>query len=244
MALAPGGRRLELSGERADDVWNRLRDSVGQIGPKYVGFAGARNRFLDFFANGFHSDGYAEEERDYKVAAKERLDREAPVVDVASHGAPGEAMLRVYRDTNLLSPYEKIRVQNLLRGPSADRFIRAAAVFTLDPTKRALLDLEQATSRHEAAKWTIITYLPFLWRPHEHMFLKPEVTKDFAARVGHRFATGYEARLNFEVYRLLLDLVEATESELIDLRPRDRIDIQSFIWVVGDYKEDTEPPKA
>ena len=25
--------------------------------------------------------------------------------------------------------------------------------------------------------------------------------------------------------------------------PRDRIDVQSFIWVVGDYKEDSEQPQ-
>ena len=28
--------------------------------------------------------------------------------------------------------------------------------------------------------------------------------------------------------------------ELSDLAPRDRIDIQSFIWVVGDYQKDGE----
>jgi hypothetical protein len=45
------------------------------------------------------------------------------------------------------------------------------------------------------------------------------------------------------VYESLLDLVAKTEAELTDLNPRDRIDIQSFIWVVGDYKDETEQPK-
>ena len=44
-----------------------------------------------------------------------------------------------------------------------------------------------------------MTHLPFLWRPGTHMFLKPEVTKDFAARVGHRFASDYEPRLKLDV---------------------------------------------
>ena len=52
--------------------------------------------------------------------------------------------------------------------------------------------MERALKHHESAKWTVVTYLPFLWRPETHMFLKPEVTKDFAARVGHRFASDYE----------------------------------------------------
>lgn len=35
------------------------------------------------------------------------------------------------------------------------------------------------------------------------------------------------------VYESLLDLAAATERELGDMNPVDRIDIQSFIWVVG-----------
>jgi len=35
----------------------------------------------------------------------------------------------------------------------------------------------------DAAKWTVVTYLPFLWRPDTHMLLKPMVTTDFAERV-------------------------------------------------------------
>jgi hypothetical protein len=106
-------------------------------------------------------------------------------------------------------------------------------------TQPALLEMERALTPGESAKWTVVTYLPFLWRPEKHMFLKPEVTKDFAARVGHRFASDYEPRLNIGVYDSLLDLVTKTAQELSDLKPRDRIDVQSFIWVVGGYKEDT-----
>lgn len=58
--------------------------------------------------------------------------------------------------------------------------------------------------------------------------------------VGHPFADQYEARLNFGVYESLLDLVKKTEEALKPLKPRDRIDIQSFIWIVGEYREDRE----
>ena len=72
------------------------------------------------------------------------------------------------------------------------------------------------------------------------MYLKPEATKEFAVRVGHPLASLYQPRLNFDAYASLLDLAEKTESKLSDLNPRDRIDVQSFIWVVGDYREDRE----
>jgi hypothetical protein len=57
--------------------------------------------------------------------------------------------------------------------------------------------MEHALRPHESAKWTVVT-LPFLWQPEKHMFLKPEVTKDYAARVGHRFADDYAPVLNAE----------------------------------------------
>jgi hypothetical protein len=38
--------------------------------------------------------------------------------------------------------------------------------------------------------------------------------------------------------------VNRTTVELADLEPRDRIDVQSFIWVVGDYREGSEQPDA
>ena len=90
--------------------------------------------------------------------------------------------------------------------------------------------------------WTVATYLPFLWRPDAHMYLKPEATRDYATRVGHPLASLYKPQLNFDVYTSLLDLADETSRELSDLDPRDRIDILSFIWVVGDYKEDSEKP--
>lgn len=240
---ADGSKKLQIEGDDADDVWQRLHDEAGKANPKYFGFDGARARFLRFFPNGFHSTGYTSAERDYKVAAKSKLDATVPVEQAATGTGFGEGVLAAFRDTNLLSRFEKPRLTEALRGPSADAFIRGAARFALGEEKSALLTIERALKPHNVATWPAATYLSFLWRPEQHMFLKPEVTKDFAARVGHRFATDYEARLDFAVYESLLDLVSRTAAELAELRPRDRIDVQSFIWVIGDYKEDSEQPQ-
>lgn len=237
-----GSRKVMIDGDVADDVWRRLHDEAGKANPKYFGFDGARTRFLRFFPNGFQSEGFAGEERNYKVAAKSKLDLVAPLAEAANGSGFGEGVLSVFHATNLLSPFEKARLQDVLRGRAADSFIRAAGRFAMGE-KGALGDMERALRPHESAKWTVVTYLPFLWRPENHMFLKPEVTKDFAARVGHRFASDYEPHLDIDVYDSLLDLTSKTAAELAELKPRDRIDVQSFIWVVGDYKEDTETPK-
>ena len=243
LADVNGKRQLELEADSLDEARRRLHDEIGKTSPKYVGFAGARNRFLHFFPNGFHSDGYDGEERGYKLRAKDKLETELPLNRAIDASGAGEIILSVFGATNLLSPFEKMRVRDVLRGPSADMFIRAAARFTLGDTERALSDMERVLRPKDAAKWTVVTYLPFLWRPDIHMFLKPMVTTDFAERVGHRFAQDYEAPLKIHVYESLLDLVAKTETELAALKPRDRIDIQSFIWVVGDYQDNSEQPK-
>ncbi|QKV17357.1 hypothetical protein [Oricola thermophila] len=236
--LADG--KICVEGDDADDVWRRLHDESGKSDPDYFGYSGARNRFLKFFPNGFHSDGYALQERDYKVAAKQKLDTSAPLEASANGTGFGEAILSAYRSTNLLSPFEKTRLQAVLRGPRADRFVSAAAKFTLAPSESALHDLSTILKPDDCAKWTVVTYLPFLWQPDKHIFLKPEVTKDYATRVGHPFASIYTPSLDFNVYASLLDLRQRTEMELADLKPRDGIDIQSFIWIVGDYREGRE----
>lgn len=238
--LADGVRCAE--GDNADDVWRQLHEDAGKSDPKYFGFDGARGRFLKFFPNGFLSDGYASQERDYKLAAKAKLDEHAPVEKAVDGKGYGEAVLAVFRATNMLSPFEKTRLQDALRGPHADDFVQAAARFTLDGGKSSLLSMERALKPHDNAKWTVATYLPYLWRPDTHMFLKPEATKDFATRVGHRFASDYEPRLQLPIYESLLDLVDKTMLELADMQPRDRIDIQSFIWVVGAYREGLHGP--
>ncbi len=236
--LADG--KICTEGDNADDVWRRLHDEAGKSDPKYFGFTGARSRFLKFFPNGFHSNGYTSQERNYKLAAKAKLDELAPLEQAVDGTGLGEAVLSVFRATNMLSSFEMMRVQDVLRGSHADDFIRSAARFALDGGKGNLFSMEQALKPHDNAKWTVATYLPYLWRPDTHMFLKPEATKDFATRVGHRFASDYEARLHLPVYESLLALVHKATLELADMEPRDRIDIQSFVWVVGDYQDGRE----
>ncbi|WP_425228997.1 hypothetical protein [Sphingomonas sp.] len=69
------------------------------------------------------------------------------------------------------------------------------------------------------------------------MFLKPEVTRDYAQRIGHRFQFDYSPDPAADVYRSLLMLVADTKRALAELKPRDSTDVQSFIWTVGAYSE-------
>lgn len=235
------GRTALIEGTDAEDVWRRLMAEAGKASASYFGFDGARTRFLRFFPQGFQSHYYADQERTYKLAAKQKLDATLPLADVGSRNGMGEVALRAYQATNLLPPFEKAKLSDALRSSSGDAFVRAAAAFTLGEGKSALHDMDQILRPFDCARWTIVTYLPFLWRPDVHAFLKPTVTRDFADRVGHRFAQQYQARLDFDVYQSLLDLYRVTKAELADLNPQDNFDVQSLVWVVGAYTENDLP---
>ncbi len=145
-----------IDGDDRDDVWTRLWDAAAKVDPSYIGHHGARNRFLRFFPDGLQSPDFAREEREYKVAAKSRLDQTVPLTEAAIESGFGEAVLSVFGATTLLSPFEKMRLQDVLRGPTADAFVRAAARFAMGETA-ALRDMERALKPHDSAKWTAVT---------------------------------------------------------------------------------------
>jgi len=71
----------------------------------------------------------------------------------------------------------------------------------------------------------------FIAQPDRHIFLKPNVTKIAAGKYGFNFS--YQSKPNWETYVSLLDFAETLRRNLRDLKPRDMIDLQSFMWVQG-----------
>lgn len=236
-------RKPSVSGEAADSVWQALIDTLGQADPRFVGMSGAKSRFLSFFPDGFASDGFDAQERDDKLKAKTILDAEAPLERALTETGLAEGVMRAFAATNLLAPMEKPKLRALLRSPDADRFIHAAARFAAEGDTISLAKLAEVLKPHSCARWTVATYLPFLWLPDRHMFLKPDASRDFAARIGHPLALAYAPALKFEVYAALMDMVAQLRTDLADLDPRDGIDVQSFISVIGNYRAE-DPPAA
>ncbi len=84
--------------------------------------------------------------------------------------------------------------------------------------------------RGPVAKWTVATIIPFLAQPHRHMFLKPEITKKAADSLG--FELNYRPEPNWLTYKCLLRMAEIYGEKLAGLKPRDLIDVHSFLYVV------------
>ena len=65
------------------------------------------------------------------------------------------------------------------------------------------------------------------------------VTREAAGRYGETLS--YSSRLSWPVYGDLLKFIDRMRRDIRDLRPRDMIDMQSFLWIQGsdEYPEVT-----
>jgi hypothetical protein len=211
---------------------------VGRSAPGFWGYEDARTPFLADFPNAFQDDDYVGRERAYKEVARSFIRENIPI-EAARNATPAHCELanKAFANTNMATPIEKTRVKALLLSPKGPAYLAAAAELAEGNAALALPKLDQLMREHGQPSWPCATYLPFFWRSDAAMFLKPQITKDFAERVGHSFVHDYDARLNGETYASLLDLAEECELEIGSLQPKDRIDVQSFIWVVGEYPD-------
>ena len=76
-----------------------------------------------------------------------------------------------------------------------------------------------------------MTVFGFIAEPEKHIFLKPKVTQKAAEK--YRFDFDYISPPNWETYESLLAFAAQIRSDTKNLHPRDHIDLQSFIWVMG-----------
>ncbi|HEV2693851.1 MAG TPA: hypothetical protein VG347_13240 [Verrucomicrobiae bacterium] len=204
-----------------------------------------RKKFLRFFPDGFKDAKYFAWERGYKVKAHEdwqqmlnepefsALLRKQSFTEIATRA------VRIEARTNLLFSFEKMALRDAVRSRAgAERF--AKGLFQLLHGKGSLearfsgwLDVVKGLPRKQTRvfTWPVVTVFGFLARPDIHIFLKPMVTKKAAGSFGFEFL--YQSIPAWSTYENLLGFGESIRKNLHDLTPKDQIDVQSFIWVLG-----------
>ena len=204
-----------------------------------------RHKFLRFFPDGFRDETYLDWERGYKQAAHERW---AETLSQREHRAlitKGEfteiarRATTIESRTNLLFSFEKMALRDAVRMKGgAETFAtelyeflygRGAVERRFDRWCAAVESLPRRQTR--VLTWPLVTVFGFIARPEEHIFLKPNVTRIAARKYGFDF--DYRSRPNWSTYASLLAFAEQVRIDNADLRPRDMIDLQSFIWVQG-----------
>ena len=207
------------------------------------------NLFPLYFADPKYQKDPSIGERNYKLEAHDHFvktlgggQREA-LLATGNIDELCKRALAVEGKVNLLSPYEKMALRDGLKNEAAARRFFKTLFYLLEETRpsevcfEAYIDavsklpVEKGKSR--VTTWPVLTVLPFLADPRRHMFLKPEVTKACADRL--TFDLNYRAELNWLTYKKLLEMSDILMQKLGPLGAQDFIDVQSFIWVIGNY---------
>lgn len=210
-----------------------------------------RKKFLRFFRGGFADEKYYDWERGYKWEAHERWEetlgadefrrllREEEFAEIAKRAVNIESR------TNLLFSFEKMALRDAVKAtPGARAFATGLYEFLhgrgSDQTKferwvEVVGELPRRQTR--VLTWPLLTVFGFLAQPEKHFFLKPNVTR--AAAKEYDFDFEYKSKPNWNTYTSLLAFAEQVRKDQRDLKPKDMIDLQSFVWVQGsdEYEE-------
>ena len=210
-----------------------------------------RRKFLRFFPKGFHDEKYIDWERGYKWQAHERWaetlgrDQLRVLLDQGDYAEVARRAVTIESRTNLLFSFEKMALRDAVKSKAGARdFAHGLNDFLYAPASdrtgferwcTVIAGLPRRQTR--VLTWPLLTVFGFIALPEKHFFLKPMVTRAAAREYGFDFR--YQSRPSWDTYANLLEFAAVVARDLRDLRPRDMIDIQSFLWVQGsdEYEE-------
>jgi hypothetical protein len=224
------------------------RTSARQSSPSVPNGSGidrAKRKFLRKFPGGFRDETYLAWERDYKWDAHLEWETHLSASGFKAKlraGAYQEIAARAVKiesGRSLLFSFEKMALRDAVReeagakifseglfkflhgdGPLEQRFLSWVAAVDRLPRKQT-----------RVLTWPLITVFGFIAQPQQHIFLKPNTTREAARKIGMTF--DYVSRPNWQTYANYLALAVRVRKAIREMRPRDMIDIQSFLWVQG-----------
>ncbi len=147
--------------------------------------------------------------------------------------------VRIESRTNLLFSFEKMALRDAVKSLAGARAFATGLYEFLhgggsdEASFTAWCETVAALPRRQTRvlTWPLVTIWGFIAQPEHHVFLKPNVTR-IAARV-YGFDFRYQSKPDWETYSNLLEFADTVRCDLRYLRPRDMIDLQSFLWVQG-----------
>lgn len=209
-----------------------------------------KKKFLYYFPKGFADAKYYAWERGYKweahLAWERDLNKEEyqKLLDKKEYSEIALRAVRLETKTNLLFSFEKMALRDAVKpAEGAKAFTEGLYQYVygknsfqkrFEKFSEVLDSLPRKQTR--VRTWPLQTVFGFIANPNEHIFLKPRVTQEAAKKYNYDFL--YRSKPNWETYKSLLDFTEQVQKDTADLKPKDFIDLQSFIWVMGSDEYD------
>jgi hypothetical protein len=206
-----------------------------------------RRKFLRFFPRGFGDPKYLEWERGYKWKAHERWVEELgrdpyrKLIVAGRYMEVAERAIAIEGRTNLLYSFEKMAIRDAVRSIQGACGLAVGLYEFLYGAEgsfdRWCAELDKLPRKQtRVLTWPVATVFPFIAMPEKHVFLKPNVTRKAAREYGFDFH--YKTRPARDTYENLLEFADTVRRDLKELRPKDMIDIQSYLWVLGSDEYD------
>lgn len=205
----------------------------------------SRKKFLRYFPKGFGDQKYLDWERGYKWHAHEAWEEQLnqptykKLLAEEKYAEIAKCAVNLESKTNLLFSFEKMALRDAVRSRAGAKAFAQGLyqyVYGQEPLKtrfenfaNVLAALPRKQTR--VLTWPLQTVFGFIANPKEHIFVKPRVTQTAAKNYEYEFF--YKSRPNWETYSSMLNFAKQVREDVSDLKPRDMIDIQSFIWVQG-----------
>lgn len=243
------GIKLSVSKTKKPTIRKRPPSASSKPADKYPTHEAAVEGFRKAFPLGFDDPKYLADsktgERAYKVKAhelwnstlnKQEFER---LIEAGDFDEIVQRAKKVEAGVNLLHPqFERAPLWASIGDPqTAEKFSRSLYDFIYGEDElearfdRFAAMLDQLPQSKASLKWPAITLFPFVAHPSQFLFMRPEVTKKAARRLG--FSLNYNTSLNWSSYSSLMNLGNLLLKELTPLGARDMIDVQSFIVVTG-----------
>jgi hypothetical protein len=202
-------------------------------------------KFLYYFKKGYDDPKYISWEREYKQLAhqqfQDQLHKNAfrSLLEKKKFETIAEIAVKIESRTNLLFSFEKMALRDAVKSPEGAKAFAMGLfdyIYGDKPLKErfeAFVKLVETLPRKQTRvlTWPLVTVFGFIANPKEHMFLKPTVTKKAAVKYDYRF--WYQSKPNWDTYQSLLQFADEVRKQTVTYHPKDYIDLQSFIWVLG-----------
>lgn len=199
---------------------------------------GMIDTFLKVYPDGFYGERLAQEERNYKLKASQLCqqllseDDMTTLIEGQHWNELFERVKTLVNKTNLIQPsFEKPKLFDTIREPGNPHVFYPALLDCLHgPGSHAarIGRFADTLSSLGLAKWTYVSYFLYLHYPDECMFVKPEGLKQCINIT--QYPLDYNPAPSEALYAQILTFSSWLKHKLADLKPRDMIDVQSFMW--------------
>jgi len=232
---------IKVEGNEANNaVLDNLKISKSANGMKCQSLPQSIQFFLEEFPEGFYGEKFKKHEREYKekahALASDLLGKDAfcGLLESEDYSQIVKSALKVANATNLIFPNEKMSLKDGLKSPEAqEKFSKAlySLLYSEEGLEDRFVAFAKVLENIDAAKWTTATYFLFIVHPEKYMFVKPTITQYSSELCGYEI--NYRPQLNWLTYKSVLGFSEYIKSEISELKPRDMIDVQSFMWCIA-----------